>query len=46
MDEEEHLSFNKVIVFGDKEAGKTTLIKFYGSGRFLEVDSTEDYKFL
>jgi len=43
---EEFLSFNKVIVFGDNGTGKTTLIKFFESGRFHEVYSTEDYKFL
>ena len=46
MDEqEEFLSFNKVIVFGDKGSGKTTLINFFEKGSFQEQIHTE-YKFI
>ena len=43
---EKFLFFNKVIVFGDKGSGKTTLIEYFRVGYFREVDSTENYKFL
>ena len=44
--DEEYLSFNKVIVFGDSGAGKTTLIKFLEDGRFHEQNSSFKYKFI
>ena len=46
MDEqEEFLSFNKVIVFGDNGAVKTTLINFFEKGSFQEQIPTE-YKLI
>ena len=44
--DEEYLSFNKVIVFGDSGAGKTTLIKFLEDGIFHEQNSSFEYKFI
>ena len=44
--DEEYLSFNKVIIFGDSGAGKTTLIKFLEDDRIHEQNSSIKYKFI
>ena len=43
-DELEFISFKKVIIFGAKGTGKSTLSKVIETGKFSEVSPNEDSK--